>query len=148
MRFLAVAIAALALTGCSVAKKQAKSDFTGTKAQVAATLATLQSAAKAADQNKICTQVLSAALVKSYGGAKGCPDRVSAILDDVDPTELQMKPVVNKNKPGDQSAITFGPGARPTSATARIQSGSGKHPQIGTVSLVKQGNSWRIDSFG
>jgi hypothetical protein len=138
MRFLAVAVAVLALSGCSVTKKQAKSPFTGTKAQVADVFATLQSASRSADKKKICNQVLSTALARSYGGARGCQDRVSDILDDVDPTELQMKPL----------QITLGPGARPTTASARVQSGSGKHPVHGTVALVKQGNSWRIDSFG
>jgi hypothetical protein len=138
MRFLAVAICVLALSGCSVAKKQTKSPFTGPKAQVAAVFSTLESASHSADKKKICNQVLSTTLAASYGGARGCQDRVSDILDDADPTELQMKPLT----------ITLGAGASPTTATARVQSGSGKSPEHGTVQLVKQGNSWRIDSFG
>jgi len=138
MRFLAAILAVLALGGCSLTKKQEKSPFTGTKAQVADVFSTLQSASRSADKKKICNQILSTALAKSYGGPAGCKDRVSDILDDADPTELQMKPL----------SITLGPGARPTTATARVQSGSGKNPQHGTVALVKQGGSWRIDSFG
>ncbi len=138
MRFLAAAIAVLALTGCSVTKKPANSKFTGSKAQVAAVFSTLESASRSADKKKICNQILSTALARSYGGPNGCKTRVSAILDDADPTELTMTPLT----------ITLGPGTSPTTATARVKSGTGKSPDHATVSLVKQGGGWRIDNFG
>jgi hypothetical protein len=137
MRFLVAIALTLAVAGCSLARKAPKSKFTGTQAVVASTIATLSSAAKNGDQAKICNQVLSSALAAKTGGRQ-CQTRVSDALDDADPTQLGMS--VQK--------VTLGPGAPPTTATVVVKSGSGKNASTGTMSLVKQRGTWRVDSFG
>jgi hypothetical protein len=138
MRFLAAITVALLVTGCSLAKQPAKHKFTGPKAQVEDALTKLEAAAKKLDKAKICGQVLSTRLVASYGGAAKCKTVVGQVIDDADPTALALKP----------QKITLGEGKAPTTATARVKAGSGKDADTGTVQLVKQGRSWRIDNFG
>jgi hypothetical protein len=138
MRFLAALAAVLALSGCSFTRKPKKSTFTGTKAQVAAALTALESAAKKADKAKICNQVLSTRLLNRYGGSAKCKAVVGRVLDDADQTAVSMTP----------QTITLGAGRHPTTAAAAVRSGSGKNATTGTVQFVRQPRGWRIDSFG
>jgi hypothetical protein len=142
MRFLAafalVLTLALAALGCGLTRKAPKSKFAGVQADVAAAVATLASAAKNGDEGKICTQVMSRSLVRRSGGPVQCKKRISDSLDDSDPTQLGMS--VN--------AVALGPGKPPTTATATVKSGTGKDAVTGKMALVKQGGTWRVDSFG
>jgi hypothetical protein len=135
MRFLVVLATVLALSGCSLQHKQPKAQFTGTKADVAAAITLFQQAAKAGDESKICTQVLTTAFAASLGGRRHCADTVGNVLDDTDGTQLAIA----------VKRIALGRGARPTTAKAVITSGSGSHQAKGALALVKQGGTWRID---
>jgi hypothetical protein len=137
MRFLVALALTAAVAGCGLSRKAPKSKFTGTQAAVATTIATLSTAAKNGDQAKICNQVLSRTLVAQTGGAL-CNTRVSDALDDADPSQLGMS--VQK--------VTLGPGKPPTTATAVVKSGSGKSATTGTLTLVNQRGTWRVNSFG
>jgi hypothetical protein len=156
MRFLAAITLALVVTGCSLARQPAKSKFTGAQAQVkgqvADTLSNLEAAAKKLDKAKICNQILSTSLVTSYGGPAKCKTVVGQVIDDADATALALKPQTAACRRLKQSpcpsAITLGEGKAPTTATAQVTAGSGSNRDTGTVKLVKQGQSWRIDSFG
>jgi hypothetical protein len=138
MRFLAAFTIALAIGGCSVTQKKANSKFKGVKGDVVAAFALLQGAAKAGDESKICNQVLSTALAAQLGGRSHCKDAINNVLDDADPSTLSMS----------TKTVTLGPGSPPTTATATVKSGSGKDARTGTLMLVKQHGTWRIDSFG
>ena len=154
MRFLAAITLALLVTGCSLAKPAPKHEFTGTKGQIEDTLTKLEAAVKKLDKAKICGQVLSTRLVASYGGPAKCKTVVGQVIDDADPTALALKPqtaACRRAKPKPKtcpSAIKLGEGKAPTTATAQVIAGSGSDADTGTVQLVKQGRSWRIDRFG
>ncbi len=138
MRFLVALTLTLTVTGCGLTRQKSKSKFKGDKAAVAATFSTLGKAAKAQDEAKICNELLSTALAATLGGRTHCKDTIGNVLDDADPTGLSMS----------VKTVTLGPGKPPTTATATVKSGSGKQAVTGTLPMVKQGSTWRINGFG
>ena len=60
------------------------------------------------------------------------------MLDDTDPTALTMT----------VKTVTLPPGKNPTTATVAVKTGSGKSAISGTLPMVKQGQTWRINGFG
>ncbi len=84
-------LCALAIAGC--ATKTSTGSFSGTEKTVAQPIADLQSAVTAGEQKKICAEDLSASVVTSLGGKKGCEAAIKEQVAEIDGTEAEVEPV-------------------------------------------------------
>jgi hypothetical protein len=71
---LCLVLCAPLLAACGTAGSTSTSGFTGVKREVAQGIASLQSDAAGVEQKKVCTEDLSASVVKRLGGTKGCQE--------------------------------------------------------------------------
>jgi hypothetical protein len=133
-RLLAVLCAvfsAAVLTAC--AGTTSGGSFKGVEHEAAQPISSLQSAATAGEEKKICTDVLAAGVVASLKGVKGCEAAIKARLAETDSMELTTE-TVSVAKTG-------------TSATAKVNSVYAGKKRIQTVSLVKEGGKWKISGL-
>jgi hypothetical protein len=135
-RLLAPALlAAVLLAGCTTTSSNDDSSgrFRGEQRLVANTVEDFESAAAKKDQDRICRDFLTTALVRrlaSHGGS--CERAVDAALDDADSFGLTVESV---RISGDR-------------ATARVKADRADHDVMRTLSLGRQGRGWRISAFG
>jgi hypothetical protein len=128
-------IAAVAVAGCTT---QATSDdssgkFRGAQRLVANTVEDFESAASKGDQDQICRELLAKPLVAEYAQRGGtCEKVVDSVLKDTDSFGLTVESVR----------------IAAAQATARVKADRGKKDVIRTLTLVKEGPSWRISAFG
>jgi putative lumazine-binding protein len=124
----------LTLSACGQTEKNSAGDFKGDQKAVAQTIEDLQKASRKGDETKICTEILAPALVTKIKTASNgtCEKVLKDALQDVDSYELQVKKVAING----------------TSATATITSDTGKHTRTDTLTLVKDGNAWKIATLG
>ena len=131
MRLLAVLfalVAALTLSACT-ASSDSSSDFSGAEREVATTVEDLQSAAKDEDASEVCRTLLAKSLLDELRGrGVQCATAVAKAIDGADTTELDVKSV----------RVTG------TTATARVESGSGDSATTRTVRLEREGRNWKI----
>jgi hypothetical protein len=128
-------LAAAALAGCTTqaSNNDSSGKFKGDQRLVANTVEDFQSAASKGDQDKICRDLLSKALVATYAQRGGtCEKAVDGTLKDTDSFGLTVESV----RIAGQQAV------------ARVKADRGKHDVLRTLTLVKQGTGWRIDQFG
>ncbi|WCB96806.1 hypothetical protein DSM104299_05574 [Baekduia alba] len=127
-------LSALTLTACGQTDDDSSSDFKGDQKAVAQTVEDLQKASKKRDETKICADLLAPALVtKIKTASKGtCEKVLKDALRDVDSWELDVKKVAIDG----------------TSATATVQSDTGKDNRTDTLTLVKVDNTWKISELG
>jgi hypothetical protein len=128
-------LAAAALAGCTTqaSNNDSSGKFKGDQRLVANTVEDFQSAASKGDQDKICRDLLSTALVATYAQRGGtCEKAVDGTLKDTDSFGLTVESV----RIAGQQAV------------ARVKADRGKHDVLRTLTLVKQGTGWRIDQFG
>jgi hypothetical protein len=128
LTLLCLPLSALALAACG--STSATAGFTGTKHEVAQTIADLQNDATAAEQKKICANDLAASIVKRLGGSKRCEKAIKNQLTEVDNLETSVKSV--------QLA------ADGKSATAQVKSIHEGKTATSAVALIKEGAKWRI----
>jgi hypothetical protein len=129
------ALAALAVAGCTTqtTSKDSSGKFTGDQRLVANTIEDFESAASKGDQDQICRELLAKPLIATYAKRGGtCEQAVDGALKDTDSFGLTVESV----------RITD------TDATARVKADRGKKDIVQTMSLVKEGPSWRISAFG
>jgi hypothetical protein len=129
---LCLPLSALALAACGSTLSTA--GFTGERHEVAQTIANLQSASTAAEEKKICTEDLAAALVTRLGGAKSCEAAIKSQLAEVDTLEASVE------------SVEVAAGGK--TATARVKSIHEGKNATSAVSLVKEGGKWKISGAG
>jgi hypothetical protein len=121
-------LAALALASCTTSS-DSSSDFEGDQREVASAVEDLQSAASDDDASEICRTLLAKSLLDELQGrGEECTTAVKRALDAADTTELDV-----------QSVQVSG-----TTATARVESGSGDNATTRTVRLTREGRNWKI----
>ncbi len=125
---LSVPLCAVALAACG--STVSTTGFKGEQRAVAQTISNLQADATAADAKKICANDVAGTLVRSLGGVKGCERAIKDQLAEVDNLEASIQ------------SIDVAAGA--ASATARVKSTYEGRSHAGTVTLVKEGKSWKI----
>jgi hypothetical protein len=127
-------LSVLTLSACGQTDKDSASDFKGDQKAVAQTVEDLQSASRKSDETKLCNDVLAPALVtKIKTASEGtCESALNDALRDVDSWELTVKKVAVNG----------------TTATATVQSDTGKDNRLDTLTLVKVGNAWKISELG
>lgn len=129
---LALCLLALAVTGCGAATTDSAEEFTGEEQRVAATIEGLESAARADEPGKVCTTLLSGALLatlKKQG--TNCAAAVKDAFSDADTFDLAVDDV---SIDGDK-------------ATAKVESGTGDATKTDTLDLVRDGQTWKIVSL-
>jgi hypothetical protein len=128
-------LASLALAGCTTRSTSDDStgEFRGDQRLVANTVEDFESAASEGDQGKICRDLLARALVAQYAERGGsCERAVDGALKDTDSFEMTVERVT----------ITG------TQASVRVKSDRGKKDLQQSLTLVRQGQGWRISAFG
>jgi outer membrane PBP1 activator LpoA protein len=134
-RLLLALVVAVALAGCTTqsSNKDSSGDFRGDQRLVANTVEDFESAASKGDQGKICRDLLATALVKQFAEHGGtCEKTVDGALKDTDSFGLTVERVT----------ITG------TQAAVRVKADRGKNDIQQSLTLVKQGQGWRISTFG
>lgn len=125
---LCLPLSALALGAC--ARTVSTSAFKGAQQEAAQAISNLQSDATTAEQKKICTNDLAAALVARLGDTRGCEKAIKAQLAEVDSLEVSVESV---------HVASSG-----TSATAQVKSIHEGKTKASAVSLVKEGRKWKV----
>jgi hypothetical protein len=128
LALLCAPLLALAMAACG--STVSTSSFKGEQHGVAQAIANLQSDATAGDEKKICANDVAASVVASLGGKKGCEKAIHAQVAEIDNLEASVK------------SIQIAAGAK--TATAKVKSTSAGKSRVGTVSLVKEGRSWKV----
>ena len=122
--------AALALSACGTATST--SNFKGVQHEVAQRVSDLQSDVAASDNSKICTADLAGPIVTRLGGRKTCEEAVKKQLNQIDNPEV----TINK--------VTLAPDGK--SATASVKSIRDGKSVASTVTLVKEGGTWKVSA--
>jgi hypothetical protein len=121
-------LAPLSIAACG--STVSTSGFSGERHAVAQRIADLQSDVTSSDRKKVCTNDLAASVVKGLGGRKGCESALKTQLAEIDNLEAKV------------SSISIPAGA--STATARVKSTYAGKSRVGTVSLVKEGKTWKV----
>jgi hypothetical protein len=130
----ALLAAAVLLAGCTASSTSDDdtTKFRGDQRLVANTVEDFESAASKGDQDKICRDLLAKALVDRYAQRGGtCEKVVDATLKDTDSFKLTVEKVTIAGQ----------------QATASVKADRGKNDVTQSVTLVKQGQGWRISAF-
>ncbi len=130
---LCLPLSAIALASCG-SSTTSVAGFTGAKHEAAQTIANLQSNATSAEQKKICTDDLAAALVARLGGLSHCETAIKNQLAEVDNLEASVK------------SIELAAGGK--AASAQVKSITEGKTATSTVTLVKEGGKWKISGVG
>jgi hypothetical protein len=129
---LPLCLLTLAVTGCGSAATDSAKEFEGEKQRIAATVEGLESAARADEPGKVCTTLLSGALLatlKKQG--TNCNTAVKDAFSDADSFDLVVDEVtIDDDK-----------------ATAKVTSGRGDAKKTDTLDLVRDGQAWKIVSL-
>ena len=107
--------------------------FKGEEHAVAQAISNLQSDATAADQKKICASDLASAVIARLGGTKGCEQAIKNQLAEIDSLEVKVQ------------SITLGAGG--ATATTRVKSTYGGKRVYRTVTVVKEGGTWKVSGL-
>jgi copper chaperone CopZ len=126
LALLCAPLLALGLSACSNANSTAA--FKGEAHAVAQTVSNLQTDATARNEQKVCANDLSSAVVTRLDSAKeGCEQAIKNQLNEVDTFELTVESVqVNAS------------GVKSVNAGKTV---------LSTVTLVKEGGKWKISSI-
>jgi hypothetical protein len=127
---LGLFLLALALAGCG--STVSTSSFHGEEHEVAQVVANFQADVSAAEQQKVCANDLSSGLVARLGGPAACRKAVKNQLAEVDNLEMSVR------------AVQVSPPGAPRTATARVKSINGGKSRLATLTLVREGGSWKI----
>ncbi|HTU79841.1 MAG TPA: hypothetical protein VMF09_13895 [Solirubrobacteraceae bacterium] len=128
---LCLALCALTLAACGASSSSTStSGFSGTKREVARTIANFQSHATSSEEKKICSEDLAASVVSRLGGTSGCEAAIKHQLSQIDNLEVGIESVdlADSGK----------------SATAHVRSIREGKTKPSTLSLVKEAGKWRI----
>ena len=121
-------VLALAVAGCGTTSSG--NSFKGAAHEAATAVENFQSHANSGEGSKICSEDLSASIVKRLGGDKGCEEAMKHQLAQVDNLEATVQ------------SIKVAPGGRSATATVKgIRSGK---TALTNLSLIKEGSHWRV----
>src|SRR5919202_3108013 len=130
----AALVCVLALSACGQTTKDSAGKFKGEQKAVAQVVEDLQDAGSKRDAKKICSDLLTPALVTKIQQASSgkCATVLKDALGDADAFELQVQKVTIN---GDR-------------ADAVVESQSGDKKRTDTLQLERVGRAWRIATLG
>jgi hypothetical protein len=132
---LCASLLATSLVAC--ASTVSTAGFHGEQQEVAQAISNLHADATAGDQQKICTKDLARAAVARLNAARGgCKQAIKNQLAEVDNYDLSVRSV--------QVTVE---GAR-RGASARVKTVYDGKARLATLSLLKEGGSWKISGVG
>lgn len=133
-RAVAVLCSLLAAVGVSAcASSTVSSAFKGEAREAAQAISDLQSDARADDEQKVCANDLSSALVTRLNRASGgCKEAVKKQLAEVDNFEVSVH------------SVAVSPSATHPTASASVTSVSSGRIRPGTLLLVKEDGRWKV----
>jgi stress response protein SCP2 len=128
-----VLLGALALGAAGCTQQQSSSnDFKGAEKSAAQVVLDLSSDASRGRGANVCDELLSARLEKAVAGDSSCISEVKKAFEDADNATLEVEDVtINGSK-----------------ATVEVSSDDRDETVKRTFDLVREDDSWRIDSFG
>ncbi len=126
-----VALLSLGLSAC--AKSVSTSGLKGEAKAAAETIKNLQTDVTAGDEKKICQNDLAKPLVTKLDATGGsCQEAIKGQLTEVDSFEVTVEAMQVSG----------------TTATAHVKSIYSGKTRKGTLSLVKEGDKWKVASLG
>jgi len=126
--------AAFGLSACGQATVGTGS-LQGDAKSVAQTISDLQKDAQSRDQTKVCKNDLASTVVAKLAATSGsCPSALSGQLKEIDNFDLSL---------ASGTAVQVN-GA---TATARVKSTSAGKTRYDTLTLVKEGNRWKVSGL-
>ena len=130
MSFLA--LPAMLLAGCGAAGTSGGSvSFKGDQKAVSDVVGDVSKAARGKDDGKLCTQLFTASLARSIAnGRADCRSELRKAISDADDFDLQVRAVTVTGQ----------------KATAQVRQGD--KGRVATYAFERQGNGWRVASFG
>ncbi len=131
-----MAVLALALAGCGTAGSVSTSGLSGAQKDIATTISNFQSDAETNDASKLCDDDLASNVTQSLSvGGHTCASVLTSQLKVVDSYNLSL--------------IDHDITVKGDTATATVQdTQSGRTTHVDTLTLVKQGSTWKISSVG
>jgi len=124
----------LALGVGACASSSTTSSFKGEQQAVAQVISDLQSYGTAGEAQKICSDLLSSAVVaRLHSSSGGCEHALKEQLSQVDTPEVTVEKVQLHGA---------------TSATAEVKSTYAGKAKLTTVTLVKEKGAWKISKLG
>jgi len=127
-----VPLLALCLSAC--ASTSTVSSFKGEEHAVAQVVSNLQSYGTADEAQRICTDLLSSAvLARLHSASGGCEHALKEQLSQVDTPEVTVEKVQLHGATG---------------ATAEVKSTYAGKAKLTTVTLVKENGAWKISKLG
>ena len=130
----ALCAAALGLAACGQATVDTGS-LQGDAKSVAQTISDLQKDAQSRDQNKVCKNDLASSVVANLARNGGsCPSALSGQLKEIDNFDLALASAKAVQVNG-------------TTATAKVKSTSAGKTRYDTLTLVKEGNRWKVSGL-
>ena len=132
-RILALLCVALPAAGLVACGSTVSTAFKGEQHEVAQAIANLQTDAKNADEQRICTHDLAGARVASLNRASGgCKEAIKSQLTDVDNFNLTVQ------------SIQVDTAHTPPTASASVTSTYSGKTRTSTLLLVKEAGTWKI----
>ncbi len=124
---------ALLIGGCTAQSGSSSAgDFKGAEADVAQVVDDIQAAGQKGNGDDICEKYLSKQFADSLkAGDADCTDQMQETIQDVNDFTLEVKDVTVSG----------------TTARAEVEQGD-EDPTTATFELAKEGESWRVTSFG
>ncbi len=132
LTLLCLPLCAVAVAACG--STVATTSFKGEQHEVAQAISNLQTDATGAEQKKVCARDVAAAVVARLGGTKGCEAAIKSQLAEVDSLEVSVQ------------SVQFAAGG--ASATAHVLSTYAGKKRLGTITLVKEGSTWKVSAVG
>jgi hypothetical protein len=124
----------LALGVSACASTASVSSFKGEEHAVAQVVSNLQSYGTAGEAQRICTDLLSSTvLARLHSSPGGCKQALKNQLSQVDTPEVTVEKVQLHDATG---------------ASAEVKSTYAGKAKLTTVTLVKEGNAWKISKLG
>ena len=130
----ALCAAALGLSACGQSTVNTSS-LSGDAKSVAQTISDLQKDAQNRDQNKVCQNDLASSVVSKLAATGGsCPSALSGQLKEIDSFDLSL---------ASGNAVQV----NGNTATARVKTTSAGKTRYDTLTLVKEGNRWKVSGL-
>jgi hypothetical protein len=127
---ITLAVAALALAGCTAQTQTSAGDFQGAERDVAAVVDDISGAARSGDADKLCNDIFTKELADRFkAGASTCIDQVQDAMRDSNDFDIEVQDVTVT---GD-------------TATARVRQPD--ENRSGTFTFQRVGSGWRASGI-
>ncbi|MHB1538200.1 MAG: nuclear transport factor 2 family protein [Solirubrobacteraceae bacterium] len=125
-------VTVLALAACGTTGASSASNYSGARKEVADAITSFQTDATGLNPGKVCKLLAAVAIRRLDEKSAKCGRAIKTALEQVDTFTIAVDEIEVKG----------------ASATAKVKSTVYGKEEPGTISLVKEGGSWKISSLG